>query len=90
VSTNKGGCYWRVLLGRKFTGGKVVSKNFSSTQEARKWIFGGAAKLKADPGSLLELKARAGSLASKLQNTFTDASAMRSKGPQLGQFLVRR
>jgi len=48
-----------VLVGKRFTGGEIISKNFRSIQEARKWIFGDAQKLKANPGSLLELKATA-------------------------------
>jgi integrase len=32
--------YWRVRLNKKFTGGKVLKKNFSTLDAARKWIFG--------------------------------------------------
>ena len=59
IETSKGYRYWRVLVGKRFTGGEIISKNFRSIQEARKWIFGDAQKLKANPGSLLELKATA-------------------------------
>jgi hypothetical protein len=53
------GTKWRVQLGKRFTGGKRVTHDVSSIQAAKKWIFSDATKLKADPGSLLELKARA-------------------------------
>ena len=59
IETSKGYRYWRVLVGKRFTGGEIISKNFRSIQEARKWIFGDVQKLKANPGSLLELKATA-------------------------------
>src|SRR5215831_10542130 len=59
IETSKGYRYWRVLVGKRFTGGEIISKNFRSIQEARKCIFGDAQKLKANPGSLLELKATA-------------------------------
>jgi integrase len=32
--------YWRVRLNKKFTGGKVLKKNFSTVDAARSWIFG--------------------------------------------------
>ena len=32
--------YWRVRLNKKFTGGKVLKKNFSTLDAARLWIFG--------------------------------------------------
>ncbi len=32
--------YWRVRLGKKFTGGAVQKKDFRSLGEAREWIFG--------------------------------------------------
>src|SRR6266446_3210426 len=53
IETSKGYRYWRVLVGKRFTGGEIVSKNFRSIQEARKWILGDGQKLKANPGSLL-------------------------------------
>ena len=50
IETSKGYRYWRVLVGKRFTGGEIISKNFRSIQEARKWIFGDAQKLRANPG----------------------------------------
>ena len=44
-------------LGKRFTGGKRITRDFDSLQEARRWVFGDAHKSKAEPGSLLELKA---------------------------------
>jgi hypothetical protein len=55
------GVKWRVQLGKRFTGGRRVTHDVFSIQAAKKWIFSDAQKLKADPGSLLDLKARAGS-----------------------------
>ncbi len=55
-------------LGASSPGGKVVSKEFLEYSRSRKWIFGDAPKLKTDPGSLLELKARAGSTVFELSS----------------------
>jgi len=44
VENGTGGKFWRVRLNKKFTGGKVVIKNFPNLDEARDWIFGDAAK----------------------------------------------
>jgi len=52
-----------VLVGKRFTGGEIISKNFRSIQEARKWIFGDAQKLKANPGSLFSIRAASGRVA---------------------------
>ena len=66
--TIKGKDYWRVYLGKRFTGGKPVPKHCDTLDEARKWIFGDAQKHKADTGlSLLELKERAGGSAFELK-----------------------
>ena len=64
----KGVDYWRVRLGSRFTGGKVVQKHFQVLEDARKWAFGDAQRKKADSGlSLLELKAKAGATAFQLR-----------------------
>ena len=58
------GIRWRVELGKRYTGGKKRTKDFESIQAAKKWVFGpDATKLKAEPGSLIELKAKAGAAA---------------------------
>src|SRR5688572_18611705 len=44
VSNGNGGEFWRVRLNKKFTGGKVVTKNFQTVAECRDWIFGDDAK----------------------------------------------
>jgi hypothetical protein len=36
--------FWRVRLGKRFTGGAVLTKHFSELIDARNWIFGGAQK----------------------------------------------
>jgi len=38
------GPYWRVRLGKRFTGGKVEIKSFAELEDARNWIFGGKSK----------------------------------------------
>lgn len=53
--------FWRVRLGKRFTGGAVQIKHFSDLAEARNWIYGGAAqKEKAEPGSVLALERQCG------------------------------
>jgi integrase len=64
--SGRGKEYWRVRLGKKFTGGSVVLKDFSKLEEARKWIFGGAHNEKATPGAMIELKQKAGMVAFEL------------------------
>ena len=58
--------YWRVRLGKRFTGGAVILKDFSKLEEARKWIFGDAQKEKATPGAMVDLKEKAGMVAFEL------------------------
>ncbi len=55
--------FWRVRLGRRFTGGEVQTKHFASLDDARKWIFGDALKHKAAPGAVVELKQSSGAAA---------------------------
>lgn len=55
--------FWRVRLGRRFTGGEVQTKHFSSLDDARKWIFGDALNHKAAPGPMVELKQSSGAAA---------------------------
>ena len=64
--SGRGKEYWRVRLGKKFTGGQVVLKDFSKLEEARKWIFGEAHKEKATPGAMIDLKQKAGMVAFEL------------------------
>jgi integrase len=64
--SGRGKAYWRVRLGKKFTGGPVVLKDFSKLEEARKWIFGEAHKEKATPGAMINLKEKAGMVAFEL------------------------
>ena len=55
--------FWRVRLGRRFTGGEVQTKHFTNLDDARKWIFGDALKHKAAPGPMVELKQSSGAAA---------------------------
>ena len=85
------GVKWRVQLGRRFTGGKRVTHDVSSIQAAKKWIFSDAQKLKADPGSLLDLKARAGSTVFELSSAQINeavAAFRRLKGIGIGMTLT--
>ena len=64
--SGRGKEYWRVRLGKRFTGGPVVLKDFSKLEEARKWIFGEAHNEKATPGAMIDLKEKAGMVAFEL------------------------
>jgi hypothetical protein len=79
VQNSAGVTYWRVRVGKKFTGGSVLEKNFTSLGKAKDWIFGDIQRLKAHPGSLIEMKASAGaaafSLISRLFNPFAIGDA---------------
>ena len=85
------GTKWRVQLGKRFTGGRRVTHDVSSIQAAKKWIFSDAQKLKADPGSLLDLKARAGSTVFELSSAQINeavAAFKRLKGIGIGMTLT--
>ncbi len=52
--------YWKVRLGKKFTGGRIITKNFDDLKQAKEWIFGEAKKAAAAPGDVMTLKETAG------------------------------
>ena len=52
--------FWRVRLGKRFTGGSIITRHFSSLDEARKWVFGDAQEEKCEPASLIELRQTVG------------------------------
>ncbi len=85
-SNGKGGTFWRVRLGIKFTGGPIVRKTFDKLSDARDWIFGDAQKEKSTPGAVLDLKARAGRAAFEMTSAqIAEASAaFRVLGKQTG------
>ena len=58
--------YWRVRLGKKFTGGNIVTRNFETLADARTWIFGDAQKLKTVTMPAIALRRMAGSAAFEL------------------------
>ncbi|MFV0336945.1 MAG: tyrosine-type recombinase/integrase [Chthoniobacterales bacterium] len=61
VVNGRGTKYWRVRLGKRFTGGPVVLKDFALLEEAREWIFGEEAqKQKSTPPPQVELKRNLG------------------------------
>lgn len=47
-------------LGRRFTGGPLIKKDFSAVEDARTLIFGDAQVYKVEPGAIVDLKAGAG------------------------------
>ena len=61
--SGRGREFWRVRLGKTFTGGTVIKKDFTNLAQAKEWIFGDAQKQKASPGSILELKQQSGASA---------------------------
>ena len=60
--------YWRVRLGKKFTGGNIITRNFEALADARRWIFGDAQKLKTVTMPAIELRRLAGSAAFELSS----------------------
>ncbi len=74
-----GGEYWRVRLGKRFTGGAIIKKNFATVAAARIWIFGpDVQKVKASPGGeggILKLVEEAASSARALTAKQLDAAA---------------
>jgi hypothetical protein len=52
--------FWRVRLGKRFTGGSIITRHFSSLDEARKWVFGNAQEQKYEPASLVGLRQAVG------------------------------
>ncbi len=78
VTRNSNGTteYWRIRLGKKFTGGKVVTRNFEALTDARAWIFGDAQKHKTESMPIVELKRIAGAAAFDLSSAeITEATA---------------
>ncbi len=59
-ASGRGREFWRVRLGKRFTGGPVVKKDFSNLGAARAWIFGEGQNERAQPGHVLHLKSKAG------------------------------
>jgi len=58
--------FWRVRLGKRFTGGPIVKRDFSKLNDAREWILGKAQSQKANPGTIIELKQSSGAAAFSL------------------------
>jgi len=58
-----------VRLGKKFTGGKIVTRNFSSLADARKWISDDAKKLAVPKVDVQSLKEQSGTQAFSLSPT---------------------
>jgi len=77
VTPNNNGSkkYWKIRLGKKFTGGQIITKNFDHLAQARDWIFGEAQKFVAAPGDLVTLKETAGKSAFVLSSRELDEAA---------------
>ena len=67
--SGRGREFWRARLGKRFTGGHVVKRDFSNLTDARKWIFGEAQEKKASPGPVIELKQSSGAAAFSLTHS---------------------
>lgn len=55
--------FWRVRLGKRFTGGQILKRDFATRALAREWIFGAAKEERAAPVGVVTLKATSGSSA---------------------------
>jgi integrase len=51
--------FFRVRLGKRFTGGQIITKDFAKLESARVWIFGDAQKEKSTV-EIIELRKRGG------------------------------
>lgn len=58
--------YWRVRLGKRFTGGRAIIRDFDKLDDARTWIFGDAQKEKSNTIPVVELKESSGTAAFSL------------------------
>jgi len=65
-ASGRGKEFWRVRLGKRFTGGPIIKRDFTTLADARNWIFGDAQKEKATPGTVIELKQSSGASAFSL------------------------
>lgn len=62
--SGRGRTFIRVRLGERFTGGRVLKKDFPDVDAARVWIFGeDATSHRASPGAMVDLKVSAGTSA---------------------------
>jgi site-specific recombinase XerD len=53
-------------LGKRYTGGPVIKKDFTSLSDAKDWFFGEGQSNKANPGAMTSLKKQAGASAFEL------------------------
>ncbi len=66
TKSGRGKEFWRVRLGKRFTGGPVVKKDFASLADAKEWVFGEGQRKKPNPGPVVLLKQQAGLSAFKM------------------------
>lgn len=67
--SGRGKEFWRVRLGKRFTGGPIIKRDFTALSDAREWIFGDAQKEKPRPGTVIELKQSSGASAFSLTSS---------------------
>jgi integrase/recombinase XerD len=68
VRNGSGVEYWRVRLGKRFTGGPIIRRDFSTLGEAREWIFGAGAQDHKNPSpGQIDLKRDLGKAAFSLK-----------------------
>ncbi len=60
MNNGQGRIYWRVRLGKRFTGGAVVYRNFDLLTDAREWIFGEAQTKRSQVPSAMRMRLEAG------------------------------
>jgi integrase len=65
----RGRKYWRVRLGKKFTGGRPYPKCFDTLSEAKEWIFGEGQNEKAPSVAMVDLKRQAGASGFELSSS---------------------
>jgi integrase len=52
--------FWRVRLGKRFTGGVIIKRDFNTLADAREWIFGEAQGKKSQAPSPIRMKLESG------------------------------
>lgn len=60
IQNTAGQEFFRVRLGKRFTGGRVITTHYQTLEEARKYICGDSKDEQAKTGSVIELKKVAG------------------------------
>ncbi len=59
-ANGRGREFWRVRLGKRFTGGAIIKRDFATLTDAREWILGEAREKRTRVPSPLQLKTESG------------------------------